>query len=135
MCVCVRARILYCVFMGVHGSYDRPALAHASRTLFAQVQAWFQDWGTKMQEPDLTQVLDYSHPLPIVTLKTSVRDAARLMKDMRQTAVLVYDQHQQELHGIFTTKDICLRVLAPNDLEPRSTSVVRVMTPHPGMLV
>lgn len=36
-----------------------------------------------------------------------------------------------ELTGIFTTKDICLRVLATNELDPRSTSVVRVMTPHP----
>jgi signal-transduction protein with cAMP-binding, CBS, and nucleotidyltransferase domain len=48
------------------------------------------------------------------------------MKDSRQTAVLVYDT-DRNLSGIFTTKDICLRVIAPNDLDPKNTSVVRVM--------
>jgi hypothetical protein len=47
-----------------------------------------------MVEPDLTQVLDYEAPLPKVGVKTSVRDAARLMKDCKQTAVLVYDNDQ-----------------------------------------
>ena len=96
-----------------------------------QVQAWFHECQTKMAEPDLTSVMNYEAPLPMVNVKTTVSDCARVMKDLRQTAVLVMDQQKNELAGIFTTKDICLRVLAPNDLEARSTSVIRVMTPHP----
>ena len=60
----------------------------------AEVEAWFQDWGAKMHEPDLTQVMDYEVALPKVGLRTSVRDAARVMKDLRQTAVLVFDNEQ-----------------------------------------
>lgn len=85
-----------------------------------------------MVEPDLASVLDYNNVLPKVSLKTSVRDASILMKQLKTTAVLVYDA-EDELAGIFTTKDICLRVLASNDYDPRSTSVIRVMTPHPGI--
>jgi CBS domain-containing protein len=95
-----------------------------------EVQDWFQEWSDKMIEPNLLQVMNVNCPMPEVGLKSTVREAARVMKDTRQTAVLVYDP-SHELAGIFTTKDICLRVLAPNDCDPRSTSVVRVMTPHP----
>jgi signal-transduction protein with cAMP-binding, CBS, and nucleotidyltransferase domain len=79
-----------------------------------------------MVEPSISQVINYNISIPEVGLKTSVRDAARVMKDSRQTAVLVYDT-DRNLSGIFTTKDICLRVIAPNDLDPKNTSVVRVM--------
>lgn len=44
-----------------------------------------------MIEPDLTSVLDYKAVLPKVTLKTSVRDAIKVMKELNSTAVLVYD--------------------------------------------
>lgn len=74
--------------------------------------------------------MDYDAPLCRVGCKTSVRDAARTMKECKQTAVLVFDN--DELAGIFTTKDIVLRVLAPGDIDPKSTSVVRMMTPSPS---
>lgn len=37
---------------------------------------------------------------------------------------------EDKIGGIFTTKDVVLRVIAAN-LEPSTTSVIRVMTPHP----
>ena len=40
------------------------------------------------------------------------------------------DPHEHSLAGIFTTKDVCLRVLAQG-LDPATTSIVRVMTPRP----
>jgi CBS domain-containing protein len=50
------------------------------------------------------------------------------MKENRTTAVLVQDQGA--ITGIFTSKDVVLRVIAPG-LDPANCSVVRVMTPHP----
>ena len=51
-----------------------------------------------------------------------------MMKENHTTAVLVQDQGQ--ITGIFTSKDVVLRVIAPG-LETATCSVVRVMTPHP----
>ncbi|KAI7886245.1 CBS-domain-containing protein [Lichtheimia hyalospora FSU 10163] len=81
----------------------------------------------KMSCPDLTTVLDNSMPVQ-VAMKANVRDVATLMKEHHTTAVLVMDHGG--LSGIFTSKDIVLRVIAAG-LAPENCSVVRVMTPHP----
>ncbi|KAI8977087.1 hypothetical protein BDF20DRAFT_821548, partial [Mycotypha africana] len=81
----------------------------------------------KMECPDLNSVLDGLPPAE-VSVKTNVRDIARMMKEYHTTAVLVTDR--DGLAGIFTTKDIVLRVIAAG-LNPETCSVVRVMTPHP----
>jgi signal-transduction protein with cAMP-binding, CBS, and nucleotidyltransferase domain len=81
----------------------------------------------KMECPDLNSVLDGLAPAE-VTVKTNVREVARMMKDYHTTAVLVRDR--DGLAGIFTTKDVVLRVIAAG-LNPENCSVVRVMTPHP----
>ena len=66
--------------------------------------------------------------VPEVTMKASVKDAALVMKEHHQTAVLVLSAGEKEdrVAGILTTKDIVLRVLAAN-LDPNTTSAVRVM--------
>lgn len=81
----------------------------------------------KMECPDLNSVLDGLAPAE-VSVKTNVRDVARMMKEYHTTAVLVTDR--DGLAGIFTTKDVVLRVIAAG-LHPENCSVVRVMTPHP----
>ncbi|KAI9497635.1 hypothetical protein BDB00DRAFT_756393, partial [Zychaea mexicana] len=81
----------------------------------------------RMSCPDLGSVLDGTPPAE-VSIKTNVRDVARMMKDYHTTAVLVADR--EGLAGIFTTKDVVLRVIAAG-LNPENCSVVRVMTPHP----
>lgn len=81
----------------------------------------------KMSCPDLTTVLDHAGPVQ-VAVKAQVREVAKLMKEYHTTAVLVMDHGG--LAGIFTSKDIVLRVIAAG-LAPDSCSVVRVMTPHP----
>ncbi|KAG9061366.1 hypothetical protein KI688_007344 [Linnemannia hyalina] len=83
----------------------------------------------KMMCPDLSSVLDGSPPAE-VNVKATVKEAAKLMKERRVTAVLVMDQNGIDIAGIFTSKDIVLRVIAAQ-LEPSNCSVVRVMTPHP----
>ena len=81
----------------------------------------------KMSGPTLESVLDGRPPIT-VSVRTTVRDAAQLMKENHTTAVLVQDQGS--ITGIFTSKDVVLRVIAPG-LDPANCSVVRVMTPHP----
>ncbi|KAI9843309.1 MAG: hypothetical protein M1838_002696 [Thelocarpon superellum] len=81
----------------------------------------------KMSGPTLESVLN-GLPPTTVSVRTSVKDAAALMKENHTTAVLVQDQGQ--ITGIFTSKDVVLRVIAPG-LDPANCSVVRVMTPHP----
>ncbi|KAI8925503.1 hypothetical protein BC831DRAFT_460579 [Entophlyctis helioformis] len=79
-------------------------------------------------------VNDESDFVPEVSIKASVRDAARMMKSHHGTAVLVVGaQDEEKIGGIFTTKDIVLRVIAAS-LDPNTTSVVRVMTPHPDFV-
>ncbi|EGF77349.1 hypothetical protein BATDEDRAFT_36036 [Batrachochytrium dendrobatidis JAM81] len=74
--------------------------------------------------------------VPEVSIKSSVRDAARIMKAYHTTAVLVIgnSNDDEQIGGIFTTKDIVLRVIAAS-LDPMTTSVVRVMTPHPDYVL
>ncbi|KAL8718197.1 MAG: hypothetical protein Q9225_004642 [Loekoesia sp. 1 TL-2023] len=81
----------------------------------------------KMSGPTLESVLN-GHPPTTVSVRTSVKEAAMLMKENHTTAVLVQDQGS--ITGIFTSKDVVLRVIAPG-LDPANCSVVRVMTPHP----
>ncbi|KAH9904394.1 hypothetical protein F4778DRAFT_770356 [Xylariomycetidae sp. FL2044] len=81
----------------------------------------------KMSGPTLESVLN-GMPPTTVSVRTSVKEAAMLMKENHTTAVLVQDQGQ--ITGIFTSKDVVLRVIAPG-LDPGTCSVVRVMTPHP----
>ncbi|EMD00265.1 hypothetical protein BAUCODRAFT_30741 [Baudoinia panamericana UAMH 10762] len=81
----------------------------------------------RMSGPTLESVLN-GLPPTTVSVRTSVREAAQLMKENHTTAVLVQDQGQ--ITGIFTSKDVVLRVIAAG-LDPANCSVVRVMTPHP----
>ncbi|KAI5124467.1 hypothetical protein M0805_008350 [Coniferiporia weirii] len=87
--------------------------------------------------PDLTTVMDSrTHPATVGP-KTTVKEAAKLMKEHRTTAVCVMEStgvpgSVPRIAGIFTSKDVVLRVIAAG-LEPSRCSVVRVMTPHPDV--
>ncbi|KAI9694301.1 MAG: hypothetical protein M1820_009060 [Bogoriella megaspora] len=82
---------------------------------------------TRMSGPTLESVLT-GLPPTTVTVRTTVKEAAQLMKENHTTALLVQDQGS--ITGIFTSKDVVLRVIAAG-LDPANCSVVRVMTPHP----
>ena len=81
----------------------------------------------KMSGPTLESVLN-GLPPATVSVRTSVKDAATIMKENHTTALLVQDQGS--ITGIFTSKDVVLRVIAAG-MDPSVCSVVRVMTPHP----
>ncbi|KAI1302887.1 hypothetical protein F5Y03DRAFT_385206 [Xylaria venustula] len=93
----------------------------------AQIIQYVEALRSKMSGPTLETVLN-GMPPTTVSVRTSVKEAAQLMKENHTTAVLVQDQGQ--ITGIFTSKDVVLRVIAPG-LDPATCSVVRVMTPHP----
>ncbi|TVY18402.1 Meiotically up-regulated gene 70 protein [Lachnellula arida] len=92
-----------------------------------QIIQYVEALRSKMSGPTLESVLDGKPPVT-VTVRTSVKEAAAMMKEHHTTALLVQDQGS--ITGIFTSKDVVLRVIAPG-LDPSNCSVVRVMTPHP----
>ncbi|OLY78053.1 CBS domain-containing protein CBSCBSPB5 [Smittium mucronatum] len=83
----------------------------------------------KMNLPSVESVLRSNEPV-IVTPKASVYEVAQLLKLSNTTAALIIDEAQGLLVGIFTTKDIVLRVIAAG-LDQYNCSVVRVMTSQP----
>ena len=89
---------------------------------------YLSDLRAKMAGPDLSTILETTPPPVLVNVRTTVREAAALMKENHTTAVLVMDR--ERIAGIFTSKDVVLRVIAPG-YDPGNTSVIRVMTPHP----
>ncbi|KAG0000959.1 hypothetical protein BGZ79_005280 [Entomortierella chlamydospora] len=82
----------------------------------------------RMASPDLNTILEEHHEVAEIQAKTSVREACRVMKQFHATASLITEDGR--ITGIFTSKDIVVRVLAA-DLMPDTTSVIRVMTPRP----
>ncbi|KAI0179893.1 hypothetical protein GGR52DRAFT_578393 [Hypoxylon sp. FL1284] len=92
-----------------------------------QIIQYVEALRSKMSGPTLESVLTGMAPTT-VSVRTTVKEAAALMKENHTTALLVQDQGQ--ITGIFTSKDVVLRVIAPG-LDPATCSVVRVMTPHP----
>lgn len=92
-----------------------------------QIIQYVEALRSKMSGPTLESVLTGIGPTT-VSVRTTVKEAAAMMKENHTTAVLVQDQGQ--ITGIFTSKDVVLRVIAPG-LDPGTCSVVRVMTPHP----
>lgn len=100
----------------------------------SQIVAYMEQLKQRTEGPDLESLLDSSEtgaagtaPL-FVDVRTNVYEAAKLMRQNNTTAVLVTDQNT--ISGIFTSKDIVLRVIAPGT-DPKVCSVVRVMTPQP----
>jgi CBS domain-containing protein len=85
---------------------------------------------TRLSGPDLGSLLSaQSGAPPVVSLRDTVYEAAKRMKAGRETAALVFDIDGSEegfgnLAGIFTSKDLVLRVLAAG-LDPATTPVHR----------
>ncbi|KAI5961458.1 uncharacterized protein KGF55_004081 [Candida pseudojiufengensis] len=92
---------------------------------------YFETLKSKMNGPTLDNVLDFTTEPIYTSVKASVYDATVLMKENKTTAVLVKDTNE-EVAGIFTSKDVVLRVIAAG-LDPKKCSIVRVMTPQPDV--
>ncbi|MBW0496982.1 hypothetical protein O181_036697 [Austropuccinia psidii MF-1] len=120
---------LYNAIEGVQSEFgsgpSNPGLGQVN-PLMAYVEA-LRD---KMSFPDLGSILDARTAATTVGVRTSVKDAATLMREHHTTAVCVMENDGRKIAGIFTSKDVVLRVIAAG-LDAKTCSVVRVMTPHP----
>ncbi|KAK7463836.1 hypothetical protein VKT23_007173 [Stygiomarasmius scandens] len=104
----------------------------------AAMLAWAEKLREKTALPDLTTIMDVRTQPATVGPKTTVREVAKIMKERRTTAVCVMEGQNAtpgagphpRIAGIFTSKDVVLRVIAAG-LDAGRCSVVRVMTPHP----
>lgn len=97
-----------------------------------EVVKYFEHLKTVIDGPTLESVLHDGTTIPsYVSVKTSVQEAALVMKENHVTAVLVKNE-MNEVAGIFTSKDVVLRVIAAG-LDPKTVSVIRVMTPQPDV--
>ena len=92
---------------------------------------YFEDLKSKMNSPTLQSVLSDRTTPVYISEKSTVYEATVLMKQNKTTAVLVKDS-DDEVKGIFTSKDVVLRVIAAG-LDPKKCSIIRVMTPHPDV--
>ncbi|PVV00386.1 hypothetical protein BB560_002091 [Smittium megazygosporum] len=97
-----------------------------------QLFAFIDNLRNKINCPTVESIVTSSEPL-VVSPRTSVFEIAQLMKMSNTTAALVIDETTGLISGIFTSKDIILRVIAA-ELDPLKCSVVRVMTPHPDTI-
>jgi CBS domain-containing protein len=101
----------------------------------AAMLAYVEALREKTALPDLTTVMDSRTQPAVVGPRATVREVARLMRERRTTAVCVMEPTTTpgappKIAGIFTSKDVVLRVIAAG-LDASMCSVVRVMTPHP----
>ena len=76
----------------------------------------------------LRKMVEHQKMLTSAPPKTSVREAARLMKQTQVGALLVVEHGH--LVGIFTERDALIRVLAEG-LNPEATLLAEVMTLNP----
>lgn len=119
---------LYSALEGVHSEWG-PNSAGGGFGGANGLMSYVEALREKMSFPDLGSILDARTRAVTVSVKTSVKEAARLMRENRTTAVCVLEDSGR-LAGIFTSKDVVLRVIAAG-LDAKTCSVVRVMTPHP----
>ncbi|KAG0947416.1 hypothetical protein G6F32_006203 [Rhizopus arrhizus] len=94
-----------------------------------EVTDYLENMRKSMSCPTLESVLDEIPPAE-VKHRTNVKEIAVMMRKVHTTAVLVTRSHT--LQGIFTSKDIVLRVIAAG-LNPENCTVARVMTPKPDI--
>lgn len=96
-----------------------------------QVYEYFNSLKLRIEGPILESVLDDTTVPIFASNRTSVYEATLLMKKHNTTAVLVRDLNEG-VTGIFTSKDVVLRVIAAG-MDPKNCSLVRVMTPKPDV--
>ncbi|NP_001136492.1 CBS domain-containing protein CBSCBSPB3-like [Zea mays] len=82
----------------------------------------------RMFKPSLSTIITENTKVATVSLSDPVCVATRKMRDLRVNSVIIMAGNS--LHGIFTSKDVLMRVVAQN-LSPELTLVEKVMTAHP----
>ena len=81
-----------------------------------------------MSERTIFQAMSNRHVISLGP-EASVLEAARVMTGANCGSVLVIDKHHALL-GILTERDLMTRIMA-KALDPKTTAIASVMTPHP----
>lgn len=116
----------------LYEALDNVQLEMGSAQQPLHVFQYFEELKTKMNGPTLELVVGADTVPIFCSVRLTVYDATVMMKENKTTAVLVKDS-QGAVSGIFTSKDVVLRVIAAG-LDPKTCLVVRVMTPQPDVL-
>lgn len=82
----------------------------------------------RMFKPSLSTILGENTKVAITSASDPVHVAAKRMQELRVSSSVIVTE--SKIQGILTSKDILMRVMAPN-LSPESTLVEKVMTPNP----
>ena len=124
---------LYNALAGVQSEFG--GITSNSQT--SAMPAYVEALREKTALPDLTAVMDSRTQPAAVGPKATVREVAKLMKERKITAVCIVENapagaaiNVPRIAGIFTSKDVVLRVIAAG-LDAGRCSVVRVMMPRP----
>ncbi|XAR67882.1 hypothetical protein NMG60_11002818 [Bertholletia excelsa] len=116
--------------------------ADKGRAIAAAVEGVEKQWGAsfsgynpfvetlreRMFRPSLSTIISENSKVVTVSPTDTVVVAAKKMLEFRTSSVVVIVENKP--HGILTSKDILLRVIA-DDLPPHSTPVEKVMTLNP----
>ncbi|POM72859.1 Myosin-like protein [Phytophthora palmivora] len=97
--------------------------------LFESLRQKARDSASALFLPTLSAIIMEGSEVPILGLKSTAMDAARMMLIQKTSAVMVCDEADRTV-GIFTTKDLMRRVVA-SSLEPSRCWLSTVMTPNP----
>ncbi|KAK7411003.1 hypothetical protein VNO78_02316 [Psophocarpus tetragonolobus] len=119
--------------------------AEKGKAIAAAVEGVEKHWGTsdsntsfiealreQIFKPSLSTIIPENSKLVAVSPTDSVLTATKKMVEFRESCAVV--TLNDKPCGIFTSKDILLRVIAHN-LSPESTPVEKVMTPNPECVV
>ncbi|KAG7560653.1 CBS domain [Arabidopsis thaliana x Arabidopsis arenosa] len=116
--------------------------AEQGSALAAAVEGVEKQWGSgysapyafietlreRMFKPALSTIITENSKVALVAPSDPVSVAAKRMRDLRVNSVII--SNGNKIHGILTSKDILMRVVAQN-LPPELTLVEKVMTPNP----
>ncbi|KAF3330967.1 CBS domain-containing protein CBSCBSPB3 [Carex littledalei] len=114
-----------------HGSAIAAAVEGVERQFgsnFTAPHAFVETLREKMFKPSLSTIVNENTKLAVVSPSDPVSVAAKRMREFRVNSVVVVTGNT--LHGIFTSKDLLMRVVAMN-MSPELTLVDKVMTVNP----
>ncbi|XP_012572211.1 CBS domain-containing protein CBSCBSPB3-like isoform X2 [Cicer arietinum] len=81
-------------------------------------------------KPSLSTLIGENTKVAIASAADPVYVAAKKMQELRVNSAVIVSLSGTKIQGILTSKDILMRVVAPN-LSPELTLVEKVMTPNP----
>ncbi|KAK3038573.1 hypothetical protein RJ639_028024 [Escallonia herrerae] len=95
---------------------------------FSAPSAFIETLRERMFKPSLSTIIPENTKVAMVSPSDPIHVAAKRMRELRVNSVVVLTGNK--IHGILTSKDILMQVVAQN-LSPELTLVEKVMTPNP----